>query len=481
MTDVAVFIRSVEDVVNFINKSDHRRRQNATLVLLIALGGIFTDAYDFTSLGVGAVQLRQAFGLTPSALGTLTSIMAVGALFGGLFGGYFADRLGRFKMFFVNMLLFVVATIVAALAPNYTVLLIARFLMGIGVGLDFPVAMSFVAEYNSLKKEERRHQSLAGCGFVAGSCCYLIAMGMISLHTGNTLWRWAVGFGAISAFAVLVLRFFFMEESPLWEASRGNFAGAARILEATYHVRTAVDPGAQARFRKMSHQESWSRYKQIFAPRFRIRLLQAIFISTTQNVEYYAVGFYLPTIGLLIFGHNLKIAILGSLTFNLFGILGGGLQSRLTSRVGIRPLAIIGFCGVIVSLLILGAFGRHFSPLVGAAVLAAFIFWHAFGPGPQGPTLATLSFPTAIRGAASGFNQACQRVGAVIGFYFFPVLVGAVGLYPTLLMLSVMPAIGLAAASLIRWDPTRVDVDGNDSAAVESIAPASSNGWQSAE
>ena len=140
--------------------------------------------------------------------------MAVGALLGGLFGGYFADRLGRLKMFFVNMLLFVVATIVAALAPNYTTLLIARFFMGIGVGLDFPVAMSFVAEYNSLKKKSGAVNLWQVVWYVAGSCCYLLALLMIGLHAGPSLWRWAVGFGALPAFAVLVLRFFFMDSRP---------------------------------------------------------------------------------------------------------------------------------------------------------------------------------------------------------------------------------------------------------------------------
>ncbi len=465
-----VFIRRKEDVVDFINKSDHRRKQNPALILLIALGGIFTDAYDFTSLGVGAVQLKQTFGLTAVALGTLTSSMAVGALLGGLFGGYFADRLGRLKMFFVNMLLFVVATIVASLAPNYTTLLIARFFMGIGVGLDFPVAMSFIAEYNSLKKKSGAVNLWQVVWYVAGSFCYLLALVMIGLHAGGSLWRWAVGFGAIPAFAVLVLRFFFMDESPLWEAARGNLVAAARILEATYHVRTSVDPKAQARYRYITHKELWDRYKQIFAPRYRKRLIQAILISTTQNAEYYAVGFYLPTIALLIFGHNLTIAILGSLAFNLFGILGGSLQSRFTNNIGIRRLAIIGFCGVITSLLILGLFGRHFAPLIGAAFVGMFIFFHSFGPGSQGLTLATLSFPTSIRGAASGFTQACQRVGSVIGFYFFPILVGMLGLYPMLLLLSVIPAIGLVTALLIRWDPTQVDVEGEDIANVEAAS-----------
>jgi putative MFS transporter len=461
MNGEPLVIRRFEDVLQFINSADHRRKQGGGFVVLLALGGIFTDAYDFTSLGIGAVQLREQFGLTPLMLGTLTAIMAVGALFGGLFGGYYTDRLGRFKMFFVNMLLFVVATLVAALAPNYTVLLIARFFMGVGVGLDFPVAMAFIAEYNSVERKGGLVNLWQAVWYIAGSCCFLLALAMFKLGAGPDLWRWAVGFGAVPAFTILVLRFFLMDESPLWEAARGNLAAAGKILEGTYHVRVEVDPQAQANFvARRTHAQSLALYRQIFSPRYRLRTLQAVVISTMQSCEYYAVGFYLPTIALLLFGTDFVTAILGSLVFNLFGIAGGTLQARLTQSWGIRRLAMVGCTIVIATLLILGMFGRHFSPLLGAAFIALFIFGHSFGIGSQGLTLASLSFPTEIRGAASGFTQAVQRVGSVVGFFFFPVLVAAIGLYPTLLYLSLVPLIALAAVIAIKWDPTGIDVDG---------------------
>src|SRR5260221_7513979 len=421
-------IGRLADVADFINRADGQRRQNATVVLLLALGGIFTDAYDFTSLSIGAVQLRHEFGLTPVGLGTLTSSMAIGAVLGGLFGGYYTDRLGRVKMFAVNMMLFVAATLVAALAPNYGVLLGARLFMGIGVGLDFPVAMSFIAEYNPLRRKGSAVNLWQPVWYTAGACCYLIGLAMIGLGAGHPRWRWAVAFGAVPAFIVLLLRFVIMHESPLWEAARGNLAGAAAILEATYHVRVDVDPTAQARFSVKAHRESLAVYRALFSPRYRYRTLQAVLISTTQNAEYYAVAFYLPSIALLIFGRGLAVAIAGSLVFNLFGIVGGSLQSRLTNRIGIRRLAIIGFSGVIATLLVLGLLGRHIPPLLGGLFVGLFIFSHAFGPGSQGLTLATLSFPTAMRGAAAGFVQACQRCGSVFGFYYFPLLVASITL-----------------------------------------------------
>jgi len=460
MNEQPLAISGFYDVLDFINRADRRRRQSAGFIAALALGGIFTDAYDFTSLGIGAVQLRQQFHLSPVTLGTLTAIMALGALFGGLFGGYLTDRLGRFRMFFVNMLLFVVATLVAAFAPGFGVLLTARFFMGVGVGLDFPVAMAFIAEYNSVERKGGLINMWQAIWYIAGTICFLFGLAMYGLGAGADLWRWAVGFGAVPAFIILVLRFFLMDESPLWEAARGNLAAAARILERTYHVRTAVDPAAQARFvERRTHSESWTLYRQIFSRRYRLRTFQASLVSAMQSCEYYAVGFYLPSIALVLFGSGFAVALAGSLVFNLFGIAGGTLQAVLTNRVRIRRLAMIG-CGItIVALLILGLFGHTFPPLLGAAFIALFIFGHSFGIGSQGLTLAALSFPTSMRGAASGFAQAITRVGSIVGFFFFPLLIAAVGLYSTLLTLTVVPVIALVAILAIKWDPTRRDVD----------------------
>jgi MFS family permease len=77
---------------------------------------------------------------------------------------------------------------------------------------------------------------VAGRLYIASSICFIFGLIMYGLGAGANLWRWAVGFGALPALVILVLRFFLMDESPLWEAARGNLIAAARILERTYHV-----------------------------------------------------------------------------------------------------------------------------------------------------------------------------------------------------------------------------------------------------
>src|SRR5262249_55944390 len=239
-----VTLRSADDVVRVVDATmDHsdpealrKARRRTLLVIIIALGGVFVDAYDMTSLSVGAIQLRDEFHLSGTQVVLLSSRMAISALFGALIGGYFVDKLGRKRMFLLDLWFFVFSAIGAALAPNLTVLIIFRLLMGLGVGLDFPVALSFVAEFSNRAKRGQAvnfsylNWNLAAIvGFIASLIGYEVG-------ANTALWRIAVGFGAVPALILLALRYKYMQESPLWAAHQGDLEEAAKILRRTRNL-----------------------------------------------------------------------------------------------------------------------------------------------------------------------------------------------------------------------------------------------------
>ena len=204
---------------------------------------------------------------------------------------------------------------------------------------------------------------------------------------------------------------------------------------------------------------SLKEYAQLFSRHYRARTTLAAVIGFTQSMEYFAVGFYLPTISLLIFGKKFLFAILGSAVFNLFGILGGGINVKVTQKVGIRKLAIIGYLGVLVALLAIGLLGHVLPALVMGLFVALFITAHAMGQGSTGMSMGALSYPTAIRGVGAGFTQGVIRVGSIFGFYFFPIVLAIFGLEHTLLLIGMVPLIGLLVTLAIHWDPTGKDID----------------------
>ena len=454
-----IVLRSRRDVVELINQG--LIGQTRFWIVLIAIGGTFIDAYDFTSLGIGAIQLRQEFQLSPAALGLITASMAIGALFGALFGGYYVDKIGRLRMFLLDLVFFVISAIGAALAPNYYVLILFRLLMGVGVGLDFPVALSFVAEYTASSGKAKYVNWWGPTWFIATIAGFLAILPFYFAGVGTSLWRWAVGLGALPALVILILRFIYMEESPMWAAHQ-SLEEAARVLRKMYGLDVVVADDAEAPA-GLAETYSFRNFAKIFSPAYRPRAVLVAVIGAMQSLEYYAVAFYFPVISTTLFGNSLLRAIGASLLFNLFGLAGGlWLVFWASTRLGARTLTIIGLIGVIAALLVVGLGYGHLPPVLVFIVLGIFLCFHSFGQGSQGMTIATLSFPTSIRGAGTGWAQGMLRVGSTIGFFFFPLVREHFGLGTTLLLLVIVPLISLVTVLSIRWEPVGADVDAED-------------------
>ncbi len=478
MASTTIQIRTPQDVVDLVN-SGRVKGGNAGAIVLIALGGIFIDAYDFTSLAFGVKDITKEFGLGAVMESVVTASIMVGALLGALFGGYWVDKIGRYRMFMADMLFFVVAAIGCALAPNLELLILFRFLMGIGIGLDFPVALAFIAEYTASRGKGRSVTLWQPMWYVAVGATFAILLPfyfLIPESSHGDLWRIAVGFGAVPALIVMLVRHRYMDESPMWAANQGDLHEAARILRHSYGADVEVAPDAPPVQRRRSADFSPRVIKKLFAKRYRARTALAGIVGAMQSMEYYAVGFYLSFITLELFGESRLTGIVVPMVFNFaFGVTGGFLGCALLNRWGSRTLAQRGFiCTTVLLVLagVIGGGGGVEGPVayLGGLLIGLFIFFHAAGPGAQGMTLATLSYPTSLRGAGAGFAQAVLRVGSTMGLVFFPIMTDALGL-TALAVLAIAPAIGLLATVLIRWEPIGADVDAEDFEAAESPAP----------
>lgn len=452
-----VTINSPRDVFDFVNTRPMSSGRTRVLVF-IALGGIFIDAYDLTSLGIGVDSLREQLSLTPFQLGSVTAIMALGALVGALIGGVLTDKFGRYKMFIVNLLFLFFAAIGAALSPDLFWLLVFRFLLGVGVGMDLPLALTFIAEFTNSRVKGAAVNLWQVVWYVAAVCTGLVALPFLLVGVDENLWRYAVGFAAIPALFILILRLIYVDESPMWAAQHQGLDEAGKILEKNYDVRIVVAP-PEEQINEAVPRSGRPRLREIFSTKFRLRTVLASIITSTQAMEYFAVGFYLPTIAALLFGEGAIYAVVGAMILNLFGIVGGGTQVYLTQRLGVWKLAFIGYSIAATSLVIVGLTRESIPAYLGALLIGLFIFGHSFGPGSQGKTMAALSYPTNLRGTGTGWAETMSRVGSILGFYCFPLVLASAGLSRTLLYLAIVPIVGLAALVLIRWEPVGKDVE----------------------
>ncbi len=157
----SVPVSSVGDVARLIN-SGKEQAKYARMIVFLALGGVFLDAYDLTTLSYGIDDVVREFQLSPLLTGLVTSSIMVGTIVGNIIGGWLTDKYGRYSVFMADMFFFVISAIAAGLAPNVWVLIGARFLMGIGVGIDLPVAMSYLAGVFPLCRQRQQSGSPRG-------------------------------------------------------------------------------------------------------------------------------------------------------------------------------------------------------------------------------------------------------------------------------------------------------------------------------
>lgn len=467
MSAATIVVRKAEDVVDAVN-SGRVSGGHEKAIVLIALGGIFIDAYDFTSLAFGLKDIAKGFGLSSGAEGVVAASIMVGAFVGAIVGGYLVDRIGRYRMFMADMLFFVFAALGCALAPNVEVLTSFRFLMGLGIGLDFPVALAFIAEFSALKGKGGRVTLWQPMWYIATGSSFVVLLPLYFLLPQSMqadLWRFAVGFGAVPALVVLLVRRKYMQESASWAANQGDLRRAVDILNGSYGADATLAPESELVYPAPREPASLRSFAILFRRRYRRRTIASGVLGMCQSVQYYAVGFFLPFIVGTFLAEGRLTTITVPLAFNfVFGVTGGFLGVRLANRLGSRGLALSGFAVCLVALVLLGVIGAPEGTgggLIVGLLLGIFVFFHSYGPGAQGMTMATLSYPTYLRGTSSGMGQAVLRIGSTISLLLFPILAADLGT-GVFFVVAIAPALGLITLLLIRWEPIGRDPDVED-------------------
>ncbi len=441
-----------------------------TAVIILALGGIFMDAYDFSSLAFGITAIQEQFGLSGFMTGLVNASIMVGAVIGALFGGYLVDRFGRYKLFMADMVFFVVAAIGCALAPNEWVLIAFRFVMGIGVGLDLPVAMAFLAEFSKLKGKGNRSQRVNAWSpawyFATGVGYLVVLIIFITLpydqHT--ILWRIVVGFGAVPALIVLLVRRRYLAESPEWLANQGDLRGAVEVMRSHHNLNVELAPAEDREAATSTDTVKggrWSGFAELFSPRYRVRTIVALCVSVFSTFGYNAVAYGTPLIITTLFHQTPLITIISSLIINLgFGTIGGLLGMSIVNRFGTRRITLVGFIIQAASLGLLAIVGIPNGALVivAVAMLSAFVFAQAGGPGANLMNYATLSYPTRLRGIGIGFNQSVLRAFSIVSLIMFPILAASLGT-GVFWIVACAPLAGAIAVGVVAWDPTAKDVE----------------------
>ena len=183
---------------------------------VVAGMGFFTDSYDLFIIGTVLLLIShdQAMGTSSLFAPSLAENQAligssalIASFIGALFFGFLADRIGRKTIYGVELFILGVGALASALMPNLTLLIITRFILGIGIGGDYPVSATIVSEHANKKDRGKLISTvfaMQAAGIVIG---YVAAIVILSFGVSPGIaWRFLLALGAVPALATFWLR-----------------------------------------------------------------------------------------------------------------------------------------------------------------------------------------------------------------------------------------------------------------------------------
>ena len=345
-TGLAVSGPTVTDLLNDAPTSKFHRR-----AVLISGVGFFTDAYDLFVIAIVATFVKSQWHLTTTQTSWVTGSAILAAFFGALVFGRIADVIGRKTVYTMVAVIMIVGAIASALAPGFVFLVVARFVLGLGIGGDYPVSAVLMSEYANRKDRGRLVGlvfSMQALGLIVGP---LVALVLLSSGiSSNITWRLLLGLGAVPAAAVVYLRSK-MPESPRFQARvQGKTARAASQLDVFAGGAIDASDTVSDGTRRMT-------LRQFLSNRSMLLLLAGTagtwFLF---DYAYYGNTLSLPSILKEVAPHaSLEAKLVWTLgIFVLFALPGYLLAIARMDRIGHRRLQFIGFGVMALCFVVLG-------------------------------------------------------------------------------------------------------------------------------
>lgn len=432
---------------------------------LLAALGIMLDGFDFFIIGVAAPLIQKDFDLSAGLKGLVASAAIYGAIVGAGFLGPLADKVGRRRIFKFDLWLFAVFSIACIFAWGIWPLIVFRFVLGIAIGLDYPIAASYLAEVLPARTRGRwlvGAFSLQAAGILLGALVGVIVLEILP-HIYS--WRIMLGFGVLPALVIIFLRRK-VPESPRWLAQNGREQEASEVAEQlTGHP---VEVTEVDRHREEAPEEG---LKALVQPRLfrRDMIRRTIFTAVPwflMDIATYGVGIFTPTLlAAIVFNHPNTTFISDDISstkwtaaLDVFLVLGFIAAIYFVERVGRVRLQLNGFAVMTAALCLLAIVPQ----LSGggddnlALVFIGFAFFNLFmNAGPNATTYALPAevFPTEIRAAGQGFAAASGKLGAAVGVNLFPILLDDVGTTALLFGVAGCTALGFVITYVFRIEP----------------------------
>ena len=435
------------DLIDALNEAPVSRFHSKAI--FVSGMGFFTDAYDLFIIGTASTLISKQWHLTSTQTGLINSMTLLGAFFGAILYGRLADKVGRKKIYGLEAAIMLVFALASAAAPTFAALVVFRFVLGLGVGGDYPVSAVLMSEYSNRANRGR----LVGLVFAMQALGTIVgyAAGLTLLSAGIShaaVWRIMLGLGAVPSAAVLYSRRR-MPESPRFQAwVRNDERGAAQSL-ASYSDRTLVasSNGKAVQSLKLSFGQFISNR------RLMLTLLGTAGTWFVFDYAYYGNSVSAPLIVREVLGKGSTIEqslALNLIIFTVAAVPGYYLACAFMDRIGHRRLQLIGFPCMGLMFLLIGVIPGVTTAVTPFLLLfGASYFFAEFGPNTTTFVLAAECYPTSVRTTGHGISAGVAKLGAFIGVYLFPDMSKAFGVSGALMFSAGMALVGTLLTLLI--------------------------------
>jgi sugar porter (SP) family MFS transporter len=410
-----------------------------------ALGGLLFG-FDTVVISGAIDALVKLYSLSPQGKGWTVAIALIGTVAGALGAGHAGQKLGGRETLRITAVLYVISAIGSALAWNWPVLMLFRFVGGLGIGASSVLGPVYIAELAPAKWRGRlvgafQFNVVFGI-LVAYTSNYLIR----TLHLGAAEWRWQVGVAALPAIAFLVL-LFGIPRSPRWSASKNRNDEALAVLK----LMGEPDPEAElADIREALAEEHVTAHEPVFQRKYLYPLFLAISIGAfNQLAGINAILYYLNSIFAAagfsqVSGDQQAIAIgFTNLVFTIVGM-------SVIDKLGRKTLLLIGAAGTATCLAVVSwLFATNSHPGALVWVLITYIAFFALSQGAVIWVYIGEVFPNAVRSKGQGVGNASHWFMNTAIQLAFPMVVAQIGRSAPFTFFAVMTAVQFVVVLLV--------------------------------
>jgi SP family galactose:H+ symporter-like MFS transporter len=384
--------------------------------------------YDEGVIAVASPSLERSFPMSAVENGFMIAAVPLGALAGAVIAGRLTERLGRRRVLMLAAALFTVGALAAAAVQAVWMLMLARLVLGLAIGVAAVVAPLFIAEAAPLRIRGAlvsTYQLAITAGIVLSYLTGLVV-------TDEASWRVMFALGAVPGITFLI-GLCFLPESPRWLLLRDRESDAKASLVRLRGQAAGIDGEIAAiRATVAAERRVASQATSIMAPWIRPALIVGTVLFFLQQLSgINAVIYYAPTIfqhAGLSSGSTQVMATIGVGVVNFLVTI---LAMTLIDRWGRRPLLIAGFVGTAATLLLIAVavLARDtFPSWIVVLALFGYIASFAISLGPLPHLMMAEVFPLSVRGAGMSIASMSNWGFNFIVVFLFPLMLNAIGL-----------------------------------------------------